>query len=99
MLKVIKNNLGGVEMMDKIILDKITLEELKVKSAEIISKLNEINQKLDRIHNNEALSLQEYESRWNRLFNEKMQLQDKFAKLNDKLLKGVKDEFTSRSDR
>ena len=74
--------------------DKITLEELKRRTSQIISQLNENNERFENIHNNEELSLQEYESRWGRLFAEKMQLQDKLDKLHDKELKGgAADEF------
>ena len=69
-------------------MDKITLDELKRKTSQIISQLNENNERFERIHNNEALSLQEYESRWGRLFAEKMELQQQLDKLHDKELKG-----------
>ena len=69
-------------------MDKITLDELKRRTSQIISQLNENNERFERIHNNEALSLQEYESRWGRLFAEKMELQQQLNKLHSKKLKG-----------
>ena len=67
-------------------MDKITLDELKRRTSQIISQLNENNERFERIHNNEQLSLQQYESRWGRLFAQKMELQHKLQRLQEKEL-------------
>ena len=79
------------EKLDKLyegelIMDKITLEELKIRTSQIISQLNENNERFERLHDNEELSLQEYERKWDRLFQEKIELQKELDELHEREL-------------
>ena len=65
--------------------DKITLAELKTKTNQIISKLEENNDKFKEL-NNDDLSLKEYKIFWGRLFADKMNLQHKLQRLQEKEL-------------
>jgi len=67
-------------------MNKITLDDFKTKSAQIISQLQENNERFNRIHDNEELSLKEYERRWGRLFQEKMELQKELDELHEREL-------------
>ena len=65
--------------------DQITLSHFKAKTNQIISKLEENNDKLKEL-NNDDLSLQEYKTFWDRLFADKMNLQHKLQRLQEKEL-------------
>ena len=66
--------------------EKITLAELKRKTSQIISELQENNERFEKLHNNEGLTLKQYESRWGRLFQKKIELQKELDDLHTRLL-------------
>ena len=66
--------------------EKITLDELKRRTSQIIEQLQDNNKKFEQLHDKKGLSLKEYERHWGRLFAEKMELQQQLDNLHTKLL-------------
>ena len=66
--------------------EKITLDKLKRRTSQIISKLNENNKKFEQLHDKKGLSLKEYERSWGKLFQEKIELQKELDELHEREL-------------
>ena len=64
-------------------MNEITLAELKRRTSQIISELQENNERFEKLHDNEALTLKEYERTWGKLFQEKIELQKELDELMD----------------
>ena len=65
---------------------RVTLAELKRKTSQVISKLNENNKKFEQLHDKKGLSLKEYERSWGKLFQEKIELQKELDELHEREL-------------